>query len=126
MCGESIKFVCIILSARDLWSQDFSLDILGIVSLIHTRYANMPKSTDSLLQLELGSRQKNRSLRYHYLRKIYIWTIHVYSIHIMNESSVSRTAHPQLKIKFLIQNLRFSQLQKQYWILTLFPLHACR
>ena len=30
MCGESIKFVCIILSARDLPSQDFSLDILGM------------------------------------------------------------------------------------------------
>ena len=34
MCGESIKFVCIILSARDLQSQDFSLDILGIISLV--------------------------------------------------------------------------------------------
>ena len=34
MRGESIQLVCIILSARDLQSQDFSLDILGIISLV--------------------------------------------------------------------------------------------
>ena len=36
MWGESIQFVCKILSARDLQNQDFSLVILGIVSLDHT------------------------------------------------------------------------------------------